>query len=55
MSPQVFGVPSHHFLWNKGGLEEISTEDVVISLSLLSLELQELVLALPRLLRSWKL
>ena len=46
-SPQVFVVPSHHIMWNKGGLEGMSTKDAVISLSLLNLEYWELIFAFP--------
>ncbi|KAB1271769.1 Aryl hydrocarbon receptor nuclear translocator-like protein 1 [Camelus dromedarius] len=45
--PQVFRVPGHHILCNKGGLARMITQDVIISLSLLSLEGRELISAFP--------
>ena len=53
-SPQVFGVPSYHILWNEGGLKGMSANDVVISSSLLSLENPELILPFLRLPAPWK-
>lgn len=55
-SPKYPGSPApNHILWNKGGLSGISTKYAVTSLSLLSLEYQELDSAFPEAVGSWKL
>lgn len=48
-------ISGHPVLWSKGGLARMSMKDTVFSLTLLSLEYQELDFVFPEAAGSWKL